>query len=1140
MTWSSGMHSFITAASRLLVLVALAAPLSSSLQAQVSRAAIKGTVTDQSGAVIVGAELELENVNTGVSRNSVTNAQGNYSFLNLEPGTYTLRATMEGFRTSTVSPFQLVVNQTATFDIVMQVGSVAESVTVEALGAEIQSQTAELGTVIGQQEVLDLPLNGRNFTQLITLTPGASPVSVAQNSSGFGANPVGSFSFPSINGQLNRSNIYTLDGINNIGSHVNTYAVAPVVDAIQEFKVQSHNDQAEFGGALGGVVNVVTKSGTNEFHGSVWEFLRNDALDARNPFFSDVTSLRQNQFGATGGGPIVRNKTFFFGSYQGFRRRQASETLARVPTDANLRGDLSNLQTRLFNPFTTREDPASPGSFTRDAFVNNQIPQSLLDPGMVAFARDRFPAPENTGVEGSNHRDATPVQDDLDEWSIRADHQFGSNKSLMFRFSESRHPVTFSGGYEGLLRTEDLDAKNFGWSYVHTLNPTSVMEIQVGRTVSDFERLVQFEGMPPREQPAGLLSEVGFTPNFACGFQDLDGVEQCFLPGVNIPGFVSGSTQRTAIRFSDTWQWKGSFTKIIGNHTLKMGADFNSLGNSSGGPRQNASVGFAAQQTANPQISGTGNALGSFLLGVPDSAGRRNSFETLHGGWVNGFYFQDQWKVTSRLNFNWGLRWDVTLIPVYGSPEDNNDEVGDLDLIRGIYVLKRPVPSCEERGQAPCIPGGLERQRDVVVDPRNKIYHNVFDNWQPRLGLAYRLTDRTALRVSYGIYFDNWAGFSQIAQNFEGSWPSVEQLLEQNLNQPSAGQPAPSRTAQDPFDLGTGAVFPAPTPFNQVLWFADPFYENAYSQQWNFGLQHQLTQNTVLEANYVGSSSTRLNLGGFFNTAREPGPGDPRERSPFPHIRPSFFDRSWGRSNYNAFQFRLDRTFSDGLAYLVSYTWSKSIDIGCSGFFGVEGCGIQDPFNFNNDRSVSGFDLTQVLSTSWIYEFPVGSGGKFQSGNVVLDQLIGNWQLNGILQMTSGVPYHVGVSGDIANTGNAGIGFGSGYMRLNLAGDPELNNPTPARWFDQDAFTVPAPFTFGNLGRHSLRGDGLVNLDLSLFRRFPVAEDKSFEFRFEVFNGTNTPTWGLPVTNFNNTNFGRIFSTRSTERQMQFGLKFLF
>jgi len=319
----------------------------------------------------------------------------------------------------------------------------------------------------------------------------------------------------------------------------------------------------------------------------------------------------------------------------------------------------------------------------------------------------------------------------------------------------------------------------------------------------------------------------------------------------------------------------------------------------------------------------------------------------------------------------------------------------------------------------------------------------------------------------------------------------------------------------------------------------DPRIQNPYSDQWNFGVQQQLKTNTVLTANYVGSHSSRLDIGGYYNVALTPGPGNPTAREPFPFSPPSFYDRSWGRGNYNGFQFSLDRKTSGGLAYLISYTWSKSEDIGCSGWFGVEGCSIQNPYNLDQNKSVSGFDLTHILSASWVYQIPFGRGQRWSSNNRVLNYALGNWGVNGILFLSSGQPYDVGISGDIANTGMAGCCSGY-YERLDPVSNPNLANRTPSQWLSRSSFAVPAPFTFGTLGRNALRSDWNRSLDFSIFRQFPVTESKRFEFRFEAFNLFNTPIFGIPVQDYNNPNFGSVLSTSNTARQLQFGLKFYF
>src|SRR5258708_6194701 len=364
--------------------------LQGNLYAQLSSAAVTGVVRDASGSVVAGVKLVLTNIDTTVKHTAESNSAGNYVFLSIPPGNYSLEATAPGFKTAQMSRLTLAVTQTGPIDVGLQVGTVQQTLTVQAAGELLQQSTAELGAVIAEKQVLDLPLNGRNFTQLLSLSPGVSPISVSQNNNGFGNVATGTqFFFPSINGQTNRSNFFMTDGLNNQGAFSSTYAVPPIIDAISEFKVNGHNDLAEFGGALGGIVNVATKSGTNEIHGTLWEYLRNDAFNARSTFQSSVTVFRQNQFGASAGGPIVipkvyngKNRTFFFGAYQGFEYSRAANSFLHLPTDAEFSGDLSG-QAQAYNPFTTRPDPNKPGGFIRDPFPRNQITANLIDTPLV-------------------------------------------------------------------------------------------------------------------------------------------------------------------------------------------------------------------------------------------------------------------------------------------------------------------------------------------------------------------------------------------------------------------------------------------------------------------------------------------------------------------------------------------------------------------------------------------------------------------------------------------------------------------------------------------------------------------------------------------------------------------------------------
>jgi hypothetical protein len=407
--------------------------------AQVATASINGTVRDPSGAVVPEARLVLHNLETSVDRVTRTNETGTYVLLQIPPGTYSLTIGKEGFQGAKLESIALVVNQTTAFDFTLTVGSSAQSVTVQAAAGSLETSTAGLGVALVTREVNDLPLNGRNFTQLLALTPSVSVLNVSQNGAGGDINAVGAFAFPAVSGQTNRSNMFLLDGLNDLEPYKGEYTIGPILDDIREFKIDSHNDQVQFGGVLGGIVNVVTKSGTNTFHGTLWEFVRNEAFDARSPFFARRNPLRQNQFGANTGGPVRlprydgRNKTFFFASYEGLRRHAANQVLYLVPTPAQLQGNFSDLKSSLYNPFSTRPDPSQTGKFIRDPFPNNSIPASLLDPNMLRVSQALFPAPVSTGVPGLNGVDQSPTAVNSNQFNIRLDEQLNPTNSFTFR-----------------------------------------------------------------------------------------------------------------------------------------------------------------------------------------------------------------------------------------------------------------------------------------------------------------------------------------------------------------------------------------------------------------------------------------------------------------------------------------------------------------------------------------------------------------------------------------------------------------------------------------------------------------------------------------------------------------------------------
>jgi Carboxypeptidase regulatory-like domain len=1130
-----------------------------SANAQLSAGSVTGIVRDASGSVVASASVTLRNIDTAIQHTTVSNDAGNYVFLNIGPGRYALEASAAGFATQKVAEFVLAVNQTASIDIALKVGSQSEVVTISAETEQLDVSTADLGTVIATKQVNDLPLNGRNFTQLLSLTPGVAPVSVAQNSmggraGGFGAPiSVGSaFIFPAVNGQTNRSNFFLTDGLNNFGAFQSTYSVPPIVDAIQEFKVVSHTDSAQFGSVLGGVVNVVTKSGTNEYHGTTWEYVRNTAFDARNTFLQKVTPFRQNQFGASFGGPVWipklyngRNKTFFYFAYQGFRYTQDSDSLLKVPTAAQLAGDESSFPTQIYNPFSTRPDPANPGKYIRDPFPGNQIPSNLIDPRMVAFARAVLPqaGPVLDG-NGDNAIDSTPNHQTQNEYNVRVDQNFGQKNTVFFRYSAVNSLLTAAGGVPGLIKQGSIPGRNWGGSYVHIFNPSLVLQVQYARTTNQDNSATLFTNAP-----ANLDSTVGFASSFVGGFAAAGGHSLIPSPGIN--GYASGGENITDVpKATDSHQVSGNLTKIVGNHTLTFGGGFTS--NRFESPLSYASLSFAGGQTGNPQNPNEpGDPLASFLLNVPDGANRRNVHETTRPGGLMSLFIQDSWKATSKLALNFGLRYDRTFIPAYGTNatigQQGGIETGDFDFSTGTYILQKLPPPCSVRGFAPCIPGNGTLPAHVVVDPRGKIAHDTLTNFGPRIGFAYRLGNRTVLRGAAGIVYDNWAAVSQMAQNIEGAWPDIGQLIANNLNQPSTTSATPTITAQDPFAGGGSGLFPAPTPFNQVLWFYDPHIKNPYSMQWNFGVQRELNSSTTVDVNYVGSGSRRLNVGGYYNTALTPGPGDPQTRAPFPYIAPTFYDRSIGNGSYNALQIDVNKRYSNGLAYQVAYTYSKSIDEGSSGWFGVEGQSLTDPYNVAGSRGPSGFDLRHTLSVNMLYQIPVGHGMRFSTKNNVLDYVLGNWQLNNIFTARSGVPFNVyyGAS-DLANTGNVSW---AQYERANLVGDPHSGscpNGSPVGSvnciFNTSAFAVPAQFTFGNSGRDAFRSPSYWNLDTSIFRQFPFwGEGRRLEFRAEAFNVFNTVILGTPGNDISNlSSFGKANSTANSPRQLQLGAKIIF
>lgn len=1129
-------------------------------QVGTAAAALNGIVRDSSGAVVPGATITLRSTTTGFEQVTKSNETGNYSIVNIIPGSYVATVKMTGFATSKSPEFALAVNQTATINFALQVGSASTTVTVAANAVQLETSTAELGTVIGSTEVNALPLNGRNFTELLLLSPGVSPVNASGNA-GFGGigNPIGTVVLPAVNGQNNRSNMYLLDGINNYGAIRDTYAVQPTLDDIEEFKLQSHNDEAQFGQVLGGIINVVTKSGMNTFHGDAWEFLRNDAMDAANYFNPVKTPLKQNQFGLGVGGPVLlphyngHDRTFFYASYEGYRNNTASSNFYRTPTAAQLTGDFSNLAgqgVQLYNPFSsvpqsTSEAPNATGfdlqPFMCDASGNpepantsgiqaagtpcNKIPSTMLDPVMVNYAKTFFPAPQTIANQPQfNGLDTTPNITDQDQVSVRIDEQINPRNRVFVRWTASWEPITGSNGYPGAVSIIRDSGYNIAANWTHTFGTSSVLQLTLGRVSAQNNRTPYF-----KNTPSDFYQNSGFA-TYLYNHAPFGGTQ---VPSVVVANYLGAENYVGRLHYSNIWEYRGDYAKTVGRHSLRTGASWATDGWEQ--PFFGSENDFSQTQTQDGNLdSNTGDSLASMMLGTPVYSEVDNVYSLLHGGRIVGLYAQDQWRVNNRLTMNLGLRYDVTVNPRQGKASNASDITGDFDFSNGSYILQKNAPACSSTRGAPCLPGGT-LPNHVTVAKNGKIIHDNYDNIQPRFGFAYRLTTNMVLHGGYGRFFDNWAAVTENQSNYTQTWPNIAFVGAPggfNLYGPPTG------LAQDPFgfgNVGASAIPPAPSPFSPLNTnsYTDPHLKNGYSDQWNFGVQRQMTPGIVTTVNYVGSRNARVATSLTANALTSPG-----GNAPYPYIPQMPYTESLSHTNYNSLQVSSEIKLHSGIRSTLAYTWSKAMTTGCDGY--DSGCEIQNPYDLSIDRGPAAYDLPQIFTGSFVLPLPFGSGAMKVS-NPVLNQIIAGWQLNGIVSLNSGPRYDIQDDNGISNINNF-----YGVERANQVGNPHANTAdyplSKLAPINIKAFADPAPCTFGTMGRNSLHADWGRNLDMSFFRAFRVTEDKKFEFRAEAFNATNTPVFAAPDSYLPDGPgyFGVVSSTANTSRELQVALKFYF
>jgi hypothetical protein len=1073
--------------------------VAATLAAQGVRATINGRVTDPTGAVVPGAKVTATNTGTNESRTVQSDASGVYVLPQLLPGEWMIAVEQTGFKKNVRRNITLETGAEVRIDITLDVGNVTETVDVTAEAPLIQSENTAVGNVVDQKKIVELPLNGRDYLQLAQLQPNV--FAPAQNSTlGFR----GGFN---VAGNSEIANNYIKDGIDNNDETTNQPLQRPILDAVREFKVLTGTYGAEFGRQAGGQVIVTTKSGTNDWHGSAFEFHRNSPLDAKNFFAPRKPSFRRNQFGAVIGGPIRRDKTFIFGGYEGQRRGQQEAGLASVPSLAFKRGDFSAISANLIDPVS------------RQPFPNKQIPQarwSRQGAGLLAL----YPDPNLNVTSGNNFASGGTGDFSIDQFSVRADHRFSEKDNVfgVYEFADSKeffpiaNPLCSARDVPGWGCDELQRTQHSALVWTHVFTPSLINEARVGYTRFGFYRLQEDRGVDVVSRLGiGGLTDAGKTP-FNNG-----------APQTTVTGFVTigGPTNLPQGRHDNTYHYVENMTWVKGNHTMKWGLDirrflFNSFFTSFG----RGSFAFDGRFS--------GNSVADLLLGVPHTADR-NLGEPFHNMVTNtqGYFFQDDWKITPRLTLNLGLRYDLFLVPT-----ERVNKIASFD------PRTNTLRVAGDREAFINSAGVLEIRPKAGVG--RHLWKTDKNNLAPRVGLAWRPFGdaRTVIRAGFGTFYNH-------------------QIVGNGITPLSRNSPFRLRQTSGPI-LGTAA----PSTF---LDLANPFrgnpsvvppgiqedFRTAYVNQWSFGVQRELGRNFVLDVSYLGSTSHKLPMPWNINQA-PPGAGSIASRRPYQGYGSitGGFVSSIGNAAFNAMQVRAERRFSRGLSFVSSYTWAKSIDQNSGISTGSDSSGnAQNARNLRAERARSDFDVAHrwVLSTVW--DLPSFGSHPF------VRAVFGGWQITGILTLQGGRPFTVTSGTDVSQDGD-------NTDRPIPIGDWRVASRGPDRWFnactrradgslfncrsgESPAWQIPAAGQYGTAGRNILRGDTLKNFDFGVNRSFRITERQSLQFRTEFFNLTNHPNFFFPTASLASSAGGQISraafqSQTGAQRQIQFGLKYIF
>jgi outer membrane receptor protein involved in Fe transport len=1083
---------------------------------------LSGSVKDSTGAIVTQAEIELVNTETGAARTAQSSDSGAYAFALLPPGGYRVTVRKTGFRSVTQENLRLEVNQSARLDFMLQVGDVTESIQVTESAPLLDSNTSSLGQVIENKMIAELPLNGRNFVQLAILSPGVTGVGYgASGTIMSGGRPAdlrpGSEIFS--NGNREGSNNFMMDGVDNNVRQNFAITLRPSVEAVREFKIQTNLFAAEQGRNPGATINVVTKSGSNEWHGSAYEFLRNSSLDARNyyaPVGAAKPPFRQNQFGGSFGGRLIRNKAFFFANYEGYRRVLTQTSINTVPTPEMRVGNFSGVRD-IFDPLTVRRQAGTSSGFVRDAFAGRMIPASRFD-SVTRRLVQAYPLPDRAGL--ANNQITTPTdRQNWDQGDLRLDWNVSDRDMVYGRMSRqdtlTLKPSTFGPrNVPGMqipvgLGNEDTFAGEsllVTWhnvlSWTHSFTPTLFMEAKMGFVRYDLN--YSQDGASDGAQLGELLGVRGSN----------QGPRSDGIPIFSPAGFTGiGQTRSLPIvRVENTFHPSVNFTRIRDRHTFKWGLEarrrqMSEFQNNRGSGRFN----FSRLYTNNPNSAGnTGDSLASFMLGA--AAAIEQDFLLVFAGIRGteyGAYFQDDWRVNDRLTLNLGLRYEY---------DTRFSEVANrwtnFDVATGKLLI-----------------AGFNSDRDVgVLRDAN--------NFAPRFGFAYRGTQTTVVRGGIGVFY-NTQGHGGNALRRQRQLPFGP------INVVDINQFSPDvRLVQDGFpaipNLDPRVV--SERPEGSFLTMPANF-KSGYTIQYNLQVQkEQPGWNVVYKLGYVGNLSRQLyNAYNFNQTA--PGPGTPLSRRPLRDIAPAVINVDYaatdGIANYHGLQASAEKRFSSSLGFLVGYTWSHSIDNVGNDFGGAANGPLPQDIRYRGaaERGTSGHDIQHRLISSLNYALPIGKGRGLDLGSGWANKAFGDWQANFIFTSQTGLPFTPTLAAPVSN---------AGASRPDRLLDGNLSDRDPARWFDTSfnrsgaAWGLPAQFTFGNSARNVLRGPGRVNADISLFKRFAITEKMNLQFRGEMFNIFNTPQFGLPNASIGNPNAGIITDLTGTMRQIQFALRLAF